>query len=76
MYCFPFNDQAHLLYLPFFHKGKIDPHGRPTVIAGSDHYFHTCQPVRITFDNFENQNKFQAKLVIATGESESGRVDH
>ena len=52
----------------------IDPRGRPTVTAGSDHYFRTCclyiRPSVPTFQNLAKQN-VQARIVIATG----GTVD-
>ena len=36
---------------------KIDPLGRPTIPAGSDHYFCTCcQSVRPHFSNLAKQN--------------------
>ena len=45
----------------------IDPRGRPTVTAGSDHCFCTCRPsVR---PHFSKQNKFQAKTMFASGET-------
>ena len=41
--------------------------GRPTIPAGSDRCFCTCRPsVR---PHFSKQNKFQAKTMIATGET-------
>ena len=50
---------------------SIDPRGRPTVTAVSDHYFRTCclyvRPSVRTFQNLAKQNKFQARTVIATG---------
>ena len=36
---------------------------------GSDHYFHTCRPSIPTFKNVLKQNKFQVRIVIATGGS-------
>ena len=50
--------------------GSIDPRGRPTVPAGSDHSFRACPPfvcpsVRPHF----SQNKFQTKTMFATGET-------
>ena len=53
----------------------IDPRGRPTVTAGSDHCFCTCRPfvspsVRpYVRPHFSKQNKFQAKTMFATGET-------
>ena len=42
----------------------IDLHGRPTVTAGSDHYFRTCclyvrPSVRPHFQNLAKQNEVQ-----------------
>ena len=46
----------------------IDPRGRPTVTAGSDHYFHTCC---LSIRRSKSQNlaiqTFQTRIVIATG---------
>ena len=65
------------LFYFFLHTKKntnFDPRGRPTVPAGSDHYFRTCCPyIRHyvayvpTFQNLAKQNKVQTKIVIATG---------
>ena len=48
-----------------------DPRGRPTVMAGSDHFFRTwCLSVLTsvpTFQNFAKRNNFQVRIVIATG---------
>ena len=47
--------------------GYFDPRGRPTVTAGSDHYFRTCcLSVR---PHFSKQNQFQAKTMFTTGET-------
>ena len=47
----------------------IDPLGRPTIKAGSDHCLHTCCPyVRPTFQNIAKQNEFQVKTMFTTGE--------
>ena len=52
----------------------IDPLGRPTVTAGSDHCFCTCHPfVRPSFPTFQN---IQAKTMFAWRDCGSGRVDH
>ena len=48
----------------------IDPRGRPTLMAGSDHYFRTwCLSVRPSslFKISKKQNNFQVRIVIATG---------
>ena len=54
-----------------FQESIFDPRGRPTVMAGSDHYFRTCclyvRPSVPTFQNLAKQNKVQAKIVISTG---------
>ena len=45
------------------------PRGRPTVNAGSDHYFHTCHLSGLYFHpRFQNLAKFnfQVKIVTAT----------
>ena len=49
----------------------IDPRGRPTVTAGSDHCFCTCRPfVRPPVrPHFSKQNKFQAKTMFTTGKA-------
>ena len=51
----------------------IDPLGRPTVPAGSDHCFHTCCPsVRTsvpTFQNLAKQKKYQVKTMFTTGKT-------
>ena len=57
----------------------IDPRGRPTVTAGSDHCFHTCCPsvcpyVRPHFSNLAIQNKENNDHNLQ--DSGSGRVDH
>ena len=46
----------------------IDPRGRPTVTAGSDHCFHKCRP-SVRPSPLSKQNKFQAKTMFATGET-------
>ena len=38
-----------------FGKVKIDPLGRPTITAVSDHYFHKCHPSAPTFQNSAKQ---------------------
>ena len=48
---------------------RIDPLGRPTVPAGSDHCFRTCCPSVPTFQNLAKQNKFQAKTMFTTGKT-------
>ena len=42
----------------------IDPRGRPTVTAGSDHCFCTCRP--FVRPHFSKQSKTQAKTMFAT----------
>ena len=45
-----------------------DPLGRPTLPAGSDHYFRTCfRPSASvpTFQNIAKQNKCRLKIMIA-----------
>ena len=45
----------------------IDPRGRPTFTAGSDHCFCTCRPsVR---PHLSKQNKIQVKTMFANGET-------
>ena len=47
-------------------KTSIDPRGRPSVTAGSDHCFCTCRPsVCPHFSNLAKQNK--VKTMFATG---------
>ena len=55
---------------------EIDLQGRPTVTAGSDHYFHyrtcVCTSVRPSvqlFQNLAKQNNIQVRIVIANGET-------
>ena len=49
-------------------KWKIDPRGRRTVTACSDHYLVYVRPsVLPTFKNLAKQNKFQVRIVIVTG---------
>ena len=52
---------------------KIDPLGQPTVTAGSDLYFRTCcpsvRPSVPTCENLAKQYNFQARIVVATGET-------
>ena len=48
----------------------VDPHGRPHIMAGSDHYFHTCCPSVPTFQNIERQINFQVVIVVII----SGRI--
>ena len=47
----------------------FDPLGRPTVRAGSDHYFRTCfrRKSVITFQSIAKQNKRRLKIMIANG---------
>ena len=46
----------------------VDPQGRPTVTAGSDHCFCTYRPFVCPPSVLDsNQNKFQAKTMFATG---------
>ena len=45
----------------------VDPRGRPTVTADSDHCFCTCSPS--VCPHFSKQNKVQVKTMIATGET-------
>ena len=46
---------------------SIDPRGRPTVMAGSDHWlFSHMLSVR---PQFSKQNKYQLKVMFATGET-------
>ena len=65
----------------FFFSFLIDPLGQPTVPAGSDHYFHTdCQSsVRTSVRTFQNlakqNNKFQAKTMLTTGETVVGLAE-
>ena len=50
----------------------IDPRGRPTDTACSDHCFCTCRSFvspSVTHPHFSKQNKFQAKTMFATDES-------
>ena len=59
-------------YLNTWHWDDIDPRGRPTVTAGSDHYFRTCclyvlPSVRPSPLLIISQIKFQTWIVIATG---------
>ena len=62
----------------------IDPLGRPTVPAGSDHYFCTffSPYVRPHFSKYRKTNKLRANIMIATGgtvglaEARLGRGDH
>ena len=58
------------IYLCISQSVYIDPRGRPTVTAGSDHYFRTCclsvRPSPL-FKNHAKQNNFEARIVIATG---------
>ena len=49
---------------------SFNPLGRPAIMAGSDHYFHTCPYVR-TFQNHAKQDNFQVRILIAIG----GAVD-
>ena len=76
-----------LAWVSNFHKGsqcilnvnRIDPLGRPTITANSDHYFRTrCLSFRPSvFQNHAKQNNFQMRTVIATGGIVwSGQVDH
>ena len=47
----------------------FDPRGLPTVTVGSDHYFLHLVYVRPSlFSILAKQNKFQARIVIASGE--------
>ena len=48
-------------------KKTIDPRGRPTVTARSDHYIRTCCPYVPAFQNLSKQNNFQVRIVIASG---------
>ena len=50
-------------------KLRIDPRGRPTVMAVSDHYFRTCCLSVPTFQNLTKQNNCQSRIVFATGET-------
>ena len=43
----------------------FDPHGRPTVMADSDHYFHTSRLSISTFLNPAKQNKFQVRIMFS-----------
>ena len=43
-------------------SSQIDPLGRPTITAGCDHVASF-----LTFQNLAKQNKFQVRVVIATG---------
>ena len=46
-------------------NANLDPRGRPTVTAGSDHNFHTFCPAIPTFQNLARQNNFHVKILIA-----------
>ena len=49
-------------------SSSIDPRGRPTVTAGSDHYFRAwCPCVYSHFSKSRKKNNFQVRIVIATG---------
>ena len=50
-------------------KVHFYPRGRPTVMAGSDHYFCTWCPSVLTLQNLTKQNKFKVRIVIAIGET-------
>ena len=77
LYCF------YVLSIKSWHENIMlfDPRGRPTVTAGSDHYFRTWCPsnpqsVRLSlrmsvpiFQNVAKQNNFQVRIVITTGET-------
>ena len=43
----------------------IDPRGRPTITAGSDHYFHTCQS-HPKFQNLASNINLRVQLMITT----------
>ena len=45
----------------------IDPLGRPTVTAKSDHYFHTYRPSVLTFQKLSKQNKLHMNIMFTTG---------
>ena len=49
--------------------GSIDPLGRPTITAGSDHYFRLCcLYIRFsTIQNLEKLNKIQERIMITIG---------
>ena len=52
--------------LSFNHRSYIDPRGRPTVTASSDHCFSTCRPfvrpsVRPSVPTFQNNTNFKRK---------------
>ena len=59
-----------LFFPPHWKRWSIDPLGRLTVTAGSDHCFSTCCPsVPTTFQNLAKQNKLLAKTMFTTGET-------
>ena len=51
------------------YRGTIDPLGQPKVSAGSDNCFCSCRPSVRPSPLFK-QNKFQAKTMFATAETE------
>ena len=62
------NSLSHLI---FIHAFTFDPRGRPTVTAGSDHYFsrvvYTSVRPSSLFKILQNKTKVQGGIVIATG---------
>ena len=61
------DSQVDILKYACHHFELIDPRGRPIVMSGSDHYFHTrCLSVP-TFQIRAKQNHFQVRIMIATG---------
>ena len=47
----------------------IDPRDRPTVTAGSDHYFCACCPFVRPSPLFKSSTTKQQKIMVATGET-------
>ena len=66
--CFSIFFHEHCSYSLHF-DDIIDPLGRPTVTAGSNHCFRTRCPSVPTFQNLAKRNKFHAKTMFTTGDT-------